>query len=101
MTVSRTLLAVLGACLLAAPASAGYLTNSYTFTQSNTLADGVNYGTVTIEAYDGNGAGGGGLAAGQIKLTIDVTTAPYTTVGSKFGIQSFGFNFQNLTIPSN
>ena len=93
-------LAVLGACLVAAPAPAGYLTSSYAFTQSNVLADGVNYGTVTIEAYDGIGAAGGGLAAGQVRLTVNVTAAPYATVGPNFGVQSFGFGFQKLRIAS-
>lgn len=95
-----------GLCILALvlafaaqPAKAAYQVKTYTFTQSNVLADGVNYGTVKVESYDGIGATGGSLLTGQIRLTVTAATAPYTAgLGSNFGIQDFGFNFLNLSI---
>jgi hypothetical protein len=94
-------LAAIGLSLSAQPSKAGYQTATYTFTQSNTLADGVNYGTVTVESWDGLGSSGGGLLAGQIRFTVDATTAPYVNgIGNNFGIQHFGFNFANLEITA-
>lgn len=97
-----------GLCLTALafatqPAKAAYQAKTYTFTQSNVLADGVNYGTITVESYDGIGATGGSLLTGQIRFTVTAATAPYASVDpgvGKFGIQDFGFNFDKLTITA-
>ncbi len=94
-------LAALALAFATQPAKAGYQTKTYTFTQSDVLADGVNYGTVKVESYDGLGATGGSLLTGQIRFTVTAATAPYTAgLSSNFGIQHFGFNFDNLTITA-
>lgn len=99
-------LAVVGLGLAAQPARAGYETATYAFTESNVLSDLTfpsNYGTVKLESFDGLGTGGGGLSAGQIRITVDVNTSYYTSIGSNFGIDKFAFNFANLnlTTPGN
>src|SRR5688572_21108352 len=65
MPRSPTLWGLAGLALLAlaAPARAEYVTRTYLFDQSNRLPDGIVFGGVTIEAYDGTGDAGGGLAA--------------------------------------
>jgi len=54
-------------------------------------------GTVLIESYDGIGAGGGGLAAGQIRLTFDIGDwwPPYP--GAVGGVQNLFFS-TNLSL---
>ena len=57
--------------------------------QSNSFADGINYGSVQIDADS---------VLGTVQFTVDAfTPAVYGAIGPNFGIQSFGFNFQNLT----
>jgi hypothetical protein len=74
------------------PARADYVSQSVTLDQSNSLKDGVTYGTVKIETYDGNGPGGG-LLAGQARLTFSaVVASDYTGVTKSFGIDEVGFN---------
>ncbi len=84
------------------PAKAAYQAKTYTFTESNVLAGGVNYGTVMVESYDGVGATGGSLSTGQIRFTVMAATTPYAAVNApgSFGIQDFGFNFNNLSIAA-
>src|SRR5687768_16263 len=88
------LLPVVAVCLLAlaAPAQAGYLTQTVKLNLSNDLADGVTYGTVKVEAYDGVGAASGGLSAGQVRLTYTADPAPYDALTGNFGFHTVGFN---------
>jgi hypothetical protein len=54
-------------------------------------------GTVLIESYDGVGAGGGGLAAGQIRLTVDIGDWRPPYPGAVGGVQNFFFS-TNLSL---
>jgi len=56
---SVTFAALLAAAVAsqARAARADYQSASYTFTQSNALADGVNYGTIQVESYQRSGKG--------------------------------------------
>ena len=91
--MNRVFLAALACAALSAPARADYVTRTYLFDQSNTLPDMLTYGSVTIEAYDGIGAAGGGLAAGQVRLTLTADPLPvYGPVRPGFGIRAVGFN---------
>jgi hypothetical protein len=57
---------------------------TYYLTESNSLADNINYGTVTIEADN---------TTGEVTFTVVVNTAPYGNSGfDNFGLQTFGFN---------
>src|ERR1043165_3638105 len=86
-------LAVLGTSLATATfARADYIAQTVVLDQSNTFKGSVPYGSVLVEAYDGVGTGGGGLQAGQGRLTYTANTAPYTSLGPNFGIKNVGFN---------
>lgn len=75
------------------PASADYVSQSVNINQSNALPDGVTYGSVLIETYNGIGPGGGGLLAGQARLTFSAIVAVnYTGTDKSFGIDEVGFN---------
>lgn len=64
---------------------------TYYLNQSNDLADGVNYATVTVA--DGVG--------GNIDFTVDIIESAFPTPFSNFGMQSFYFNYDNsLTVTS-
>lgn len=86
LTRTRIVLSTLAAWLVfAGVGRAGYVTQSF---NSGDLA-------VTFEAYDGKGAAGGGLNAGEVRLTFTDTTPvspppPDTFVNQ--GLQSVGFN---------
>jgi hypothetical protein len=72
---------------------ADYVSQSVTLDQSNTLKDGVAYGSVLVEAYDGVGAAGGGLKAGEVRLTYSANmVADYASASKTFGIDHMGFN---------
>lgn len=72
---------------------ADYVTQTFSLNQSNHLPDGTHYGSVVVEAYDGIGAGGGGLAAGQVRLTFSADALPiYGPLGKNFGLDSVAFN---------
>jgi len=74
-------------------ARADYISQSVTLDQSNTLKDGLAYGSVLIEAYDGVGSGGGGLKAGEVRLTYAANPgADYASLSKTFGIDHVGFN---------
>lgn len=78
---------------------AGYATQTFTLSQSNTAgADGINYGSVKVEAYDGSGASGG-LATGQVRFTVTVNSSAYGSIQSNFGMDMFGFN-SDLSLQS-
>src|SRR6266404_9230967 len=81
------------ALVQAPPALADYVSQSVSLDQSNALKDGVSYGSVLIEAYDGVGIGGGGLNKGEVRLTYAASIVPdYNSVSKTFGIQGVGFN---------
>jgi hypothetical protein len=77
---------------LAQTARAGYVTQTVDLDRSNTLADGVVYATVKVEAYDGVSAGGGGLKAGEVRLTYTADATVYDAIGPTFGLHTVGFN---------
>jgi hypothetical protein len=56
-------------------------------------------GSVQIEAYDGQGAAGGGLNAGQVRLTFHAN-APIGNVGDFSGFEGVGFNTDLSLNPS-
>lgn len=74
-------------------AAADISTGSWYMNQSNTLADGVNYGQVSIEADS---------TAGTVKFTVDAfdVQPEYGTL-EKFGMDQFGFSFENVTSAPN
>lgn len=83
------------------PAAADYVSQTYILDQSNQLADGTQYGTVVIEAYDGVGAAGGGLASGQVRITYNADIVPaYGAVKKTFGIDQVGFNSKLIIFDS-
>lgn len=70
-------------------AKANITSGSWIMDQSNTFADGIAYGQVDIVAND---------VLGTIQFTVDAfNVQPEYGTLSNFGIQSFGFNYQNLT----
>jgi hypothetical protein len=73
-------------------ARADYQSITFALDQSNALPDGVTYGTVMVETYDGVGAGGGGLVAGQARITVTIDPSLYSALGPNFGLADFGFN---------
>src|SRR5262245_58669506 len=97
--------ALLGA--LAQPARAEYVAQTFDLNQSNTFADGVKYGSVTIEAYDGVGKSGGGLSKGQVRITWTADLLPSYGPVNLFAINAVAFNTdlelkkKQITVPSN
>jgi hypothetical protein len=97
----RAAVALLALAALAPLARADYVSQTFTMDQSSVLPAGMSYGTVQIEAYDGNGAPGGGLAAGQVRLTFQANPQPiYDSMGCHFGIYGAGFNTDLTLDPS-
>src|SRR5688500_8421191 len=94
---TRTFTLALAALFLAlAPARAGYLTKNVLRNRSDVVPGPGPFGSVLIEAYDGVGTPGGGLNAGEVRLTF---SGPFTSFdlgedGGLFlaGFQSVGFN---------
>jgi len=79
--------------LAANNAHADYVARAYTFDLSDSLPYGDNFGSVHVEAYDGNGVSGGGLNAGQVRMTFQTATLPiYGPTDANFGFQQVGFN---------
>jgi hypothetical protein len=62
-------------------AAADFIT--FNLDQSNTLANGVVYGTVKLEAFKN---------LGEIKLTYTADPAPCSSIGKNFGFHTVGFN---------
>ncbi|HVK17962.1 MAG TPA: hypothetical protein VM533_13520 [Fimbriiglobus sp.] len=93
-TWGSCVLAVIGLLIADGTAHGGYEVRTFDITYSNTYADGVNYGTVQVESYDGVGASGGGLEAGRVKFTVTANRLPIygDTSGQNFGWGSFAFN---------
>lgn len=73
---------------LSGPAWATMTEGTWVLDQSNTFADGVEYGTVHIEAE---------TDTGEVTFTVAATAPAIYGNLNKFGIQRFGFNHQNLT----
>ena len=70
-------------------ARADVTVGSWFLNQSNTFADGVNYGTVTITADD---------TTGLVEFVVEAfDVQPLYGTLNNFGIDRFGFNFQNIT----
>lgn len=81
---------ILGLIIIAATsvAQAGITTGFWYLDQSNTFPDGTLYGRVDITADTSDGT---------VEFSFDAfTPADYGTIGSNFGIESFGFNFDNI-----
>ncbi len=77
----------------ASPVSADYVSQTVILDQSNALKDGVAYGGVLVEAYDGLGVSGGGLNAGEVRLTFSANVVDdYVSLKKSFGIDRVGFN---------
>jgi hypothetical protein len=86
---------------LALPARADYISRSFQFSLSDSLPRGPSFGTVTIEAYDGTGAAGGGLQVGQVRMTFQPTKLPIEPYGpGYFGFEQAGFNTNLSLQPS-
>jgi hypothetical protein len=83
--------------LAAVPAAATADFISYSLNQSNTLPDGVAYGTVKVESNTG---------LGEVKLTFSAASDPYNSLGPNFGFHTIGFNTDldlkaaNFTLPA-
>jgi hypothetical protein len=74
-------------------AYAGISGNAWWLDQSNEFSDGVNYGKVTIVANSNPGVG-------TVEFRVDAfNVQPTYGTLNNFGIQSFGFNYQNLSSP--
>jgi hypothetical protein len=83
------LILLLMPALFQMPAAANITTGSWFMDQSNVFADGINYGQVDIKADD---------TLGTVAFKVDAFVVPaYSPLGNNFGIQSFGFNYENLT----
>lgn len=74
-------------------AHADYVTRTYAFDFSDAMPYGESFGSVKVEAYDGNGDAGGGLNAGQVRMTFHAAALPlYGPTDASFGFQQVGFN---------
>ena len=91
----RIRVCLLATCAALAPpaAFADYVSQSVILDQSNSLKDGVAYGSVLVEAYNGVGSAGGGLKAGEVRPTYSANlVADYDSISKTFGIDHLGFN---------
>ena len=79
--------------VLSVPVVANVTTGSWFMDQSNTFLDGINYGQVDISADD---------STGKVSFTVDAfIVSDYGNPANfgNFGIQSFGFNYANVSDP--
>ena len=84
-----TIAVLLALALASTTAQANTTTGSWFMDQSNTFADGINYGQVDISANTSDG---------QVDFTVDAfVVADYGNPDDfdNFGIQAFGFNYNN------
>ena len=82
-------MALVGAAAITSAAHANITSGSWIMDQSNTFADGTPYGQVDILADS---------VAGSVKFTVDAfNVQPLYGTLSNFGLQKFGFNFDNVT----
>ena len=80
---------LLGLTVASTTVQANETTGSWFMDQSNTFADGINYGQVDISADD---------TTGIVSFTVDAfVVSEYGDVGTNFGIDKFGFNYTNVT----
>jgi hypothetical protein len=105
---TRVVLALWALVVVSPLARADYISQTFLLDQSSVLGGGDTYGSVRIEAYNGNGNAGGGLVAGQVRLTVQADVRPaYDTVGTHFGVYGLGFNTDlglqasQISIPDN
>ena len=85
-----TIVLLLGLALASTTAQANITTGSWFMDQSNTYADGINYGQVEISADDSSSSG-----------IVSFTVTPFFVSSiyvekNNFGIQAFGFNYTNV-----
>jgi MYXO-CTERM domain-containing protein len=79
--------AVSALLVLAGPSPADMM--SWYLDQSNTFADGINYGMVTIDADS---------STGEVQFTVDAfDVQPQYGPLNNFGFDAFAFNYANLT----
>lgn len=98
---TRMVLALSALVIVSPLARADYISQTILLDQSSVLGGGDTYGSVRIEAYDGNGNAGGGLTAGQVRLTVQADVRPvYDAVGKHFGVFGLGFNTDLSLQPS-
>lgn len=90
------IVALLASWVAPADAVAGIATVTYALNQSNTFADGVDYGTVKVSYWDGMGTSPGQVV---FEVTAFDDLAAYGGVGTNFGISEFGFNFNPALTP--
>jgi hypothetical protein len=82
----------LGFLILTATQSMAAVTvGSWYLNQSNVFTDGVNYAEVDIVANS---------LTGKVEFTV-IPFDVYTSTGMFYGIQNFGFNYQNVTSAPN
>jgi len=74
------------------PAMANVTTGSWFMDQSNTFADGINYGRVDITANN---------ISGLVSFNVDafIVSSYGDPPFANFGIQKFGFNYDNVSDP--
>ena len=74
------------------PAMANVTTGSWFMDQSNTFADGINYGRVDITANN---------ISGLVSFNVDafIVSSYGDPPFANFGIQKFGFNYANVSDP--
>lgn len=90
MTIGRTAAVTWVAVLtvVAGTASATQTDGSWLMDQSNTFEDEIEYGTVYIQADSDTG---------DVRFEVDAASPDFYGGLNKFGIQKFGFNFENVT----
>jgi hypothetical protein len=83
----------LAATLLGAGTSPASTVTTYVFDQSNSLANGVNYGTIQVTTGIDKGDG-----TYSVEFLLTANTAPYAPGNhDDIGFKSFGFNMSNST----
>ena len=92
--MKKLLTTLLFACVIAFSYHASAATVQYVLTESNDLADGVDYAVVTIaDELDGNLD-----PTGNISFTVDILDA--LVAGTNFGLQAFSFNYDMTVLGS-
>jgi hypothetical protein len=106
MYLCTTVLAV--GLLFPTAVRADYVTQTFDLDTPIVHAAGPTFGTVQVEAYNGVGAAGGGLLAGQVRITYTANSAPFysaswaaanTSAPQHAAIEEVGFN-TNLSLTS-
>jgi hypothetical protein len=84
----RWFIGVVGGLVCAAWCPGTVVTQTWTLNQSNKFRDLYNYGSVKVEADSGTGV---------VTFTVDIDEDAYDILDADFGIDAFGFNYQNIT----